>query len=121
VATSMLELEGTWEEILAHAAELTGQRVRVTVLPSQPQPVADDGLSSAHQRVLDLLTEWEQTPLTDEERAVLDSLEQYLKERPLSLYPGGSARRSSGPIGTRRQICGRTVTGRASLFKMPIS
>jgi hypothetical protein len=28
----MLELEGTWEEIAAHAAELAGRRVRVTVL-----------------------------------------------------------------------------------------
>jgi hypothetical protein len=28
----MLELEGTWEEIIAHAAELAGRRVRVTVL-----------------------------------------------------------------------------------------
>ena len=26
-------LEGTWEEILQHSAELAGQRVRVTVLP----------------------------------------------------------------------------------------
>lgn len=29
----MLELEGTWEEILEHAPELAGRRVRVTVLP----------------------------------------------------------------------------------------
>ncbi len=28
-------LEGTWEEILQHSAELAGQRVRVTVLPDQ--------------------------------------------------------------------------------------
>jgi hypothetical protein len=28
----MLELEGTWEEILAHAPQLAGRRVRVTVL-----------------------------------------------------------------------------------------
>jgi hypothetical protein len=28
----MLEMEGTWEEILAHAAELAGRRVRLTVL-----------------------------------------------------------------------------------------
>ena len=29
----MLELEGTGEEILEHASELAGRRVRVTVLP----------------------------------------------------------------------------------------
>lgn len=26
-------LEGTWEEILQHSAELAGQRVRLTILP----------------------------------------------------------------------------------------
>ena len=31
-----LELEGTWEEIVTHAAELSGRRVRVTVLPDKP-------------------------------------------------------------------------------------
>jgi hypothetical protein len=33
-----IELEGTWEEIAAHAAELAGRRVRVTVLPDKSQP-----------------------------------------------------------------------------------
>jgi len=28
----ILELEGTWEEVIAHAPELVGQRVRLTVL-----------------------------------------------------------------------------------------
>jgi hypothetical protein len=28
-------LEGTWEEILQHSAELAGQRVRLTILPNQ--------------------------------------------------------------------------------------
>ncbi len=29
------KLEGTWEEILQHSAELTGQRVRLTILSDQ--------------------------------------------------------------------------------------
>ena len=29
----VLEFEGTWEEVAAHAPELTGQRVRLMVLP----------------------------------------------------------------------------------------
>ena len=29
----VLELEGTWEEVAAHAPELKGQRVRLVVLP----------------------------------------------------------------------------------------
>jgi hypothetical protein len=43
--TYPLELEGTWEEILTHASELAGQRVRLIVLSteadahSEPAPV----------------------------------------------------------------------------------
>jgi hypothetical protein len=33
----LLELEGTWEEILAHAPALAGRRVRLTVLSDEPQ------------------------------------------------------------------------------------
>lgn len=32
------ELEGTWEEIVAHAAELAGRRVRVIIMPDKPEP-----------------------------------------------------------------------------------
>ena len=32
-----IELEGTWEEILTHANELAGRRVRVVVLPMEPR------------------------------------------------------------------------------------
>src|SRR5437870_4341421 len=42
-------------------------------------------LSPTNQRMLELLADWEQTPLTNEERAVLDGLEQHLKEQPFSL------------------------------------
>lgn len=31
--TVLRELEGTWEEVVAHAPELAGRRVRLTVLP----------------------------------------------------------------------------------------
>ncbi len=85
MAAVALELEGTWEEILAHAAELAGHRVRVTVLPSQQEATIGRPLSTSNRRMLELLTVWEQTPLTDEEKAVLDGLEQHLKEQPLSL------------------------------------
>lgn len=33
-----LVIEGTWEEIVTHSSELTGRRVRVTVLPDEPTP-----------------------------------------------------------------------------------
>lgn len=32
-----LELEGTWEEIVAYSDKLAGHRVRVIVLPEKPQ------------------------------------------------------------------------------------
>jgi hypothetical protein len=33
---SVLELEGSWEEIAEHAPELAGRRVRLTVLSEEP-------------------------------------------------------------------------------------
>ncbi len=35
MAASLRELEGTWEEIAAHAQELAGHRVRLTVLSEE--------------------------------------------------------------------------------------
>jgi hypothetical protein len=41
-------LEGTWEEILLHAPELVGQRVKLTVLsPEEKQPPAQVTLDQA--------------------------------------------------------------------------
>jgi hypothetical protein len=36
MTTPLLELEGTWEEVAAHAPELAGRRVRLVVLPKVP-------------------------------------------------------------------------------------
>jgi hypothetical protein len=37
MSTAIIEYEGTWEEIAAHAAEFAGYRLRLTVLsPDQP-------------------------------------------------------------------------------------
>jgi hypothetical protein len=33
----LLELEGTWEEILTHSAELSGQKVRVTIISEEEE------------------------------------------------------------------------------------
>ena len=33
MSTPLLELEGTWEEVAAHAPEFAGRRVRLSVLP----------------------------------------------------------------------------------------
>lgn len=37
-----LELEGTWEEIVAHSAELAGHRVRLIILPDAPEPESNE-------------------------------------------------------------------------------
>ena len=39
-----LELEGTWEEIVAHSAELAGRRVRLVILPDAPDPESSEAL-----------------------------------------------------------------------------
>jgi hypothetical protein len=45
----MLELEGTWEEIAAHAAELAGRRVRVTVLDAAENRQGVEAISPAER------------------------------------------------------------------------
>ena len=45
----MLELEGTWEEIVAHAAEFAGRRVRVTVLDAAENGQDGENLSPAER------------------------------------------------------------------------
>ncbi|NER24657.1 MAG: hypothetical protein F6J86_15800 [Symploca sp. SIO1B1] len=39
-----IEIEGTWEEIVAHAAELAGRRVRVIVLSDQPKALTPEAV-----------------------------------------------------------------------------
>ena len=48
-----IELEGTWEEIVAHPAELAGRRLRVIVLPEpEPSPKAVPPFRSSSGRPL---------------------------------------------------------------------
>jgi hypothetical protein len=85
VTSETLEIEGTWEEVMAHAPELVGRRVRLTVLPDQTKAAGGAPLPPPNQRVLQLLEEWEREPLTEEEQAVLDGLEEHLRVHPFSL------------------------------------
>jgi hypothetical protein len=86
MASQELELEGTWEEVLAHSPELAGRRVRVTVLPEDEEPGAEvNGLPPENQRMLESLRKWQATPLTPEEIAILDEFEQFRKEHPFTL------------------------------------
>lgn len=42
-------LEGTWEEILQHTAELAGQRVKVIILSREPSELSDQPSSLSDQ------------------------------------------------------------------------
>lgn len=72
------ELEGTWEEIQAHAADLAGRRVRVTVLP-EPEELEREA-EERRKRALAALEELRRNPLTEEDLAALDGLEQHVRE-----------------------------------------
>lgn len=79
-----LELEGTWEEILARSEDLAGRRVHLTVL--SPKPTADhhpETLPHPNQKMLEVLQEWKNTPLTDEEIQILEDFEQFRKDHPI--------------------------------------
>jgi hypothetical protein len=42
MTSQRLEVEGTWEEILAQSAKFAGHRVRVIVLAEEPLKLAED-------------------------------------------------------------------------------
>ncbi|MBE9164137.1 hypothetical protein [Tychonema sp. LEGE 06208] len=42
MTTQLLEIEGTWEEILAQSAKFAGYRVRVIVLAEEPLKSAEE-------------------------------------------------------------------------------
>ncbi|MGB7710969.1 MAG: hypothetical protein WBL95_15780 [Microcoleus sp.] len=42
MTAQLLEVEGTWEEILAQSAKFAGHRVRVIVLAGEPLKSAED-------------------------------------------------------------------------------
>ena len=44
-------LEGTWEEISCHASELSGRRVRLTVLSDQENREPNEVMLAAMQRI----------------------------------------------------------------------
>jgi hypothetical protein len=83
MASNTRELEGTWEEIQAHAAELAGRRVRVTVLPT-PEELEQEA-EERKKRALAWIDEMERNPLTEEEIAILDDMERFLKENRFTL------------------------------------
>lgn len=73
MTTLPLELEGTWEDIAAHAPELAGKRVRLIVIPepsSEPYPdIPPEARPSTAASLLQYAGSW-----------VGDDLEESLKD-----------------------------------------
>jgi hypothetical protein len=53
--TNILELEGTWEEILAYSDKLAGHRVRLIVLPDESQSLSTETPTPFHSTAESLL------------------------------------------------------------------
>lgn len=86
MAEQMLELEGTWEEIVGWADQLAGRRVRLVVLPEHGEnPAAEGSPGPGQLAMLQLLDEWRQTPLTAEEHEILNGFEEFRKQHPFQL------------------------------------
>ena len=76
------EIEGAWEEILVHAPELVGRKVRVTVPPPQQADLTDGtGLSERNQQMLAAFEKYKNEPLTDEDVAAFAEIERRVIER----------------------------------------
>jgi hypothetical protein len=79
MSNETLELEGTWEEILAHREELRGARVRLTAW----RPAGTRSLPDENRRMLAWLDDLQQNPWTAEETAILDGFEEFRREHPV--------------------------------------
>jgi hypothetical protein len=81
--TQQLEIEGTWEEIAAHAPRFAGRRVRLIVLPDEPQ-VATETLQrrTLDEKIAEIVSEvpdeeWSKLPLD-----LGDQLDHYIYGTP---------------------------------------
>jgi hypothetical protein len=79
----LIEIEGTWEEIAAHASRFSGRRLRLTVLPGEPEglPEKRDTLS-LEEKIAQIVAE-----VPEEEWAKLppdlgDQLDHYVYGTP---------------------------------------
>jgi len=76
MATEMKELEGTWEEIMEHAEELAGKRVRLVVLPVEENSPAQDPEFSTARSLLKYAGTWEGDDLPELLRDVYENRSQ---------------------------------------------
>jgi hypothetical protein len=80
MAQAVLEIEGTWEEIVSRAAEFAGRKVRLTVLPSETE---EDTIARNYNRPIEEVIKELATQVPAEEWAKLppdlsDNLDHYI-------------------------------------------
>lgn len=86
MSTPILELEGTWEEILEHGPELKGMRVSLRAVPEEVIDTNDTKpLSARQERMLSTYKMLMERKLTDKEKKILDDFPEFRKQHPFSL------------------------------------
>lgn len=76
MATEIKELEGTWEEIMEHAEELAGKRVRVVVFSNEVEALEDIPEGSAAAALMPFVGGWEGDDLDELRRDVYENRSQ---------------------------------------------
>ena len=71
--SKLLELEGTWEEILAHADKFANRRVRLIVLPDEPASPSPAQNHSTAESLLKYAGTWEGDDLEECLKLVYDT------------------------------------------------
>ena len=70
----VLELEGTWEEVAAHAPELAGRRVRLTVLSLPSEALEEDSSSESRNSTAESLLKFAGTWVGDDLQECLQTV-----------------------------------------------
>ncbi|HVF99451.1 MAG TPA: hypothetical protein VND68_06410 [Chloroflexia bacterium] len=76
MATEIKELEGTWEEIMKHAEELAGKRVRVVVFETEAETMGNAPEGSAAAALMPFVRGWEGDDLEELTRDVYENRSQ---------------------------------------------
>ncbi|MDQ2732450.1 MAG: hypothetical protein M3Y56_12390 [Armatimonadota bacterium] len=78
-------LTGTWEEIRAHDAELTGRRVQLTILPNEHPLMLDQVLASLIEEAENLTLTPVRAPLDDPKSALSEAIAEKFRRQGLNV------------------------------------
>src|SRR5258708_31568398 len=86
MSAPVLELEGTWEEILEHATELRGMHVTLKAVPEEEKIAnGDKPLTAKQKRMLKTYKMLMEQELTVEEKRILDEFPEFRRKHPFDL------------------------------------